>query len=49
MAVNSWAGEPNVAARAGANGTTNLWDSAVGLSARLGKDTALKIRASTVR
>lgn len=48
VAVNSWAGDQNVATRAGSNGTTNLWDSAVGVSARLGDDAALRLRAFTV-
>ena len=48
MAVNTWAGDENVNAHAGAHGTTNLWDSAVGLTARLGSDTALRLRAFTV-
>lgn len=48
MAINTWSGDQNVDERAGRNGTTNLWDAAVGVHARLGDDTALRMRAFTV-
>lgn len=47
-AVNTWAGGENVHVRAGKFGTSNVWDSALGVAARLGDDTALRMRAFTV-
>jgi hypothetical protein len=48
LAVNTWDGQANVPLRAGAHGTTNVWDAAVGVAAKVGPDTALRMRAFTV-